>query len=198
MRQHATARITQALQGNSALNLEAPRAEAGASKWESELHHSSSSKSAYLSKLANAVSQIKRASDVACLDVSSTAFEPNQAMPAGQHDMSAQDQSNTGMLTQHGSGPQDHAAAAAGQHQPSKTLHSVSEDELVRLMQLLGPGKTCSSRHCGALFYLTLLSIWSLLCSNQQTFTQLGVQILCFLGIGHQLYRTYICVSGTG
>lgn len=158
MRQHATARLTQALQENSALSLEAPQAVAGASRWESKLHHGSSSKSAYLSKLANAVSLIKRAPDVAQFDFPATALELDQAMPAGQHDRSAQDEfpaagaqssKRSDMLRseaqQTGSEPQTHGTSA-GQRRPSQALQPVSEDELLRLMRLLS-GKPGGSRH---------------------------------------------------
>ena len=159
MRQHATARLSQALQDNSALKLEAARAEAGASRWESELHHGSSSKSAYLSKLANAVSQIKRSSDLAHFDLPATAFEPDQATPDGQHDRSAQDKSLTGAQSSKSSGtpgneaqqrlePQTYASPSAGQRRPLEALQPVSEDELLRLMRLLS-GETCDlKQHC--------------------------------------------------
>lgn len=160
MRQHATARLTQALQDNSALSLEAPRAEAGASKWESELHHGSSNKSAYLSKLANAVSQIRAAPDVAHFGLPARAFEPDHAMPAGQHDRPAQDEfpaagaqsSKSSDIVrseaqQTGSEPQIQAGTSAAQRQPSQALQPVSEDELLRLMRRLS-GKTCGRCRC--------------------------------------------------
>lgn len=153
MRQHATARISQALVGNSALNFDTPRAEeedeeeasaeAGASRWESRIYQGSSSKSAYLSKLANAVSQIKRASNLSQLDLPSTLPEPNQARQLGktaQNVSQTRDQSSQCAempdKTQQDD-PQAHAGTFAGQHQSAKTSTACHENELQSLMHLL-------------------------------------------------------------
>ena len=160
MRQHATARISQALRDNSTLDLERPRAEAGAARWESETYKGSSSKSAYLSKLANTVSQIKRASDLVHLNVPPSAFEPDQGRQYGEAAQDApvtgaQEGKGVGMLTepQQRHDPQTAAVTAARQHQPS--LQPVTENELQRLMQLLS-GKECSSNHDDLMLYLPL------------------------------------------
>ncbi len=79
MRKHAADRITKALTDNSELKLESSQAESGACTWESDIFQGSNSKSAYLSKLSNAVSQIKRAPDLAQLGLPVTAWEPDQA-----------------------------------------------------------------------------------------------------------------------
>lgn len=65
MRQHARTRLVQALQSNPQLGLEPAQQDAGGKTWEASLFQTSSSKSAYLSKLSNAVSQIKRAATLA-------------------------------------------------------------------------------------------------------------------------------------
>ena len=150
--------MSQALRDNSALNFERPQgeeeddeeasAEAGASRWESGIYQASSSKSAYLSKLANAVSQIKRASGLAQLDFPSTASEPNQARQLGRiaQDMSqtrTQSRQDAEMLDKtRQPDPQAHAGTSAGQHQPASALQPVSENELKRLMRLLS-GNIC-------------------------------------------------------
>ena len=86
MRQHASQRVTKALQANSSLGLESTQAEAetGASRWESDIFSSSNSKSAYLSKLSNAVSQIRRATDLAQLELPAAAWVPDQATAAAR------------------------------------------------------------------------------------------------------------------
>ena len=150
MRQHARARISHALQDNPALDLEAPQAgeedqetgaEAAASRWECAIYHGSGSKSAYLSKLSNAISQIKRALDFAQLGIPSTASEPNLAR---QHDTPAQDVSVAKAEPRQGADTvgkaqqrHDPEAHSAGQDQQLSALQSVSEDELKRLMGLL-------------------------------------------------------------
>lgn len=69
MRQHAQTRLLQALQkSNAQLGLETSQQQSGATTWEGSLFQASNSKSAYLSKLANAVAQIKRATSLAELD----------------------------------------------------------------------------------------------------------------------------------
>ena len=163
MRQHATARISQALRDNSALKFDRPQgeeeeegggdeeasAEAGAFRWESGIYQGSSSKSAYLSKLANAVSQIKRAPDLAQLNFPSTALVNgvNQARQLGK---TAQAVSQTQLQSIQGAEvldktrqhyPEAHAGTSAGRHQPTGALQPVSENELQRLMHLLS-GKT--------------------------------------------------------
>ena len=151
--------MSQALRDNSALKFERPQAEeeersdeeasveAGASRWEAGIYLGSSSKSAYLSKLANAVSQIKRASDCTQLDFPSTASEPTQARQLGKP---AQAESRTKLQSSHGAEmldktrPHDrqaHAGTSAEQHRSASALLPVSENELQRLMQLLS-GKT--------------------------------------------------------
>lgn len=150
MKQHARARISHALQDNPALE-QGPQAgeedqeaaaEAAASRWECGIFQSSSSKSAYLSKLSNAISQIKRASEFAQLGVPSTASEPSLAW---QHDRSAQDVSVTKAEARQGADKvlgrteqqHDPEAHPAGRDQQSSALQSVSEGELKRLMGLL-------------------------------------------------------------
>ena len=156
MRQHATTRISHALRDNSALGFKRPQAEeeeedakeagadAAAFRWESGIYQGSSSKSAYLSKLANAVAQIKQASDLAQLDLPSTASEPKQARQLGKTALavsqtSTQSSQGAGMLdkTQQQHGPEAHVGTCAGQHQPASAPQSVSENELQRLMHLL-------------------------------------------------------------
>lgn len=68
MRQHAQARLAQALQSNTQLDLDASQQQAGAETWEASLFQSSNSKSAYLSKLSNAAAEIKRAEKLAEVD----------------------------------------------------------------------------------------------------------------------------------
>lgn len=79
MRKHAADRLTRALTDNYELNLEGSHAESGACRWESDIFQGSNSKSAYLSKLSNAVSQIKRAPVLAQLGVPATFWVPDQA-----------------------------------------------------------------------------------------------------------------------
>lgn len=68
MRQHAQIRLTQAMQSNTHLVLNTVQQHAGCHSWEASLFQRSNSKSAYLSKLSNAVSQIKRAVHRADID----------------------------------------------------------------------------------------------------------------------------------
>lgn len=84
MRQHAQARLAQALQSNTKLELDASRHQAGAKTWEASLFQSSNSKSAYLSKLSNAVSEIKRAEKLAELEGSHVRWTatPDKSSPA--------------------------------------------------------------------------------------------------------------------
>ena len=157
MRRHAASRISQALQDNSALNLAALQAESAASTWESDIFRVSNSKSAYLSKLANAVSQIKNASNLAHLDVPATAFEPDQSTPpsalSSQHlkpgsAVSATAAKGASTLGTHpqANALQRHAAASAGQQQTSDALQPIGETELRRLMQTIsGKSFSCMS-----------------------------------------------------
>ena len=157
MRQHATTRISQALRDNSALSYKRPQAaeeeeedeeagaEAAAFRWESGIYQGSSSKSAYLSKLANAVAQIKRASDLAQLDIPTAASEHTQARQLGN---TAQDVLQTRTQSSQGAGILDKTQQQRNQEadagtpaQPASAPQPVSENELQRLMHLLS-GKT--------------------------------------------------------
>ena len=162
MRQHAACRISHALQHNSALTLDALQAESAASTWESDIFHASNSKSAYLSKLANAVSQVKKASTLAHVDAPANAFEPDQSKPpsarSSQHPksscaVSATAATDASTLSRHlqADDLQTHAIASAGPKQNSDALQPIGEHELRRLMQTIsGPRCSCISKWAAA------------------------------------------------
>lgn len=83
-RDNARTRLVQALQSNAQLQLTAAQQESGAGRWEDALFRSSKSKSAYLSKLANASSQIKRATATTQLELPSTPTG-QKLQPGGDH-----------------------------------------------------------------------------------------------------------------
>ena len=156
MRDHASTRLSTALSGNSALSLEGTQAESAAASWESAIFQSSGSKSAYLSKLANTVSQIKRASDVMQLDALHLAFQPAQATTPALPTQQARSQSgaspNRIEIVKGEPTPDRHwqkksmqkqLAQADAQQQDVSELQPVSESELSRLMQLVS-GKRCA------------------------------------------------------
>ena len=145
MRKHATDRLASTIAHNSALDLESGQAESGACRWESDIFQGSNSKSAYLSKLSNAVSQIKRASELAQLGVPATAWvQDHQATSSGQevaggihspHQPTPMSQNNTSP-----------SGVRSCQNQPS-TQQAVGEKKLRQLMQELNNASgTCLLR----------------------------------------------------
>ncbi len=147
MRQHASDRLAKALTDNCELNLESPRAESGGSRWEYDIHQSSNSKSAYLSKLANAVSQIKRVSDLAQLGLPASTWIPHAPAAAtstgqvlaGQTHLPHQP--STSPPLQHGEGSLS-AATPSPQNGSvrfivSSPLQPISVSKLRQLMQKL-------------------------------------------------------------
>ena len=144
MRKHATDRLASALAHNSALDLEKTQAESGACRWESDIFQGSNSKSAYLSKLSNAVSQIKRASELAQLGVPATAWVPDhQATSSGQN------------VAERGHSPDQPTPTSQNNASPLgvrscqnqlSSQQAVSEQELRQLMQELDNASgTCLS-----------------------------------------------------
>ncbi len=134
MRKHAADRITKALTGNSELNLESSQAESGACRWESDIFQGSNSKSAYLSKLSNAVSQIKRAPGLAQLGLPATAWVPDQATSSACPELAGRMQS----ITEPSANDTRDAAVvfltSDNQDEPS-SAQPVSEDKLRQMMQ---------------------------------------------------------------
>lgn len=134
MRKHAADKVTKALTANSELNLESSQAESGAYKWESDIFQGSKSKSAYLSKLSHAVSQIKRAPDLAQLGLPATVWVPDQATSSACPDLAGEMESIT-----EPSAEDAHNAAllllkSDNQHEPS-SAQLVSESRLRQMMQ---------------------------------------------------------------
>ncbi len=145
MRKHAADRLTKALTDNSELNLESSQAESGACRWESDIFQGSNSKSAYLSKLSNSVSQIKRAPDLAQLGVPATVWVPDQATSSACPDItermhslnepSVEDARNAALLL----------LTSDSQHEQS-SAQPVSESKLRQMMQDLEDASGTVSR----------------------------------------------------
>ena len=157
MRKHAADKVTKALTANSELNLESSQAESGAYKWESDIFQGSKSKSAYLSKLSHAVSQIKRAPDLAQLGLPATVWVPDQATSSACPDLAGEMESIT-----EPSAEDAHNAAllllkSDNQHEPS-SAQLVSESRLRQMMQDLEDASGTVSR----------IDLWKLLESIQK------------------------------
>ncbi|DBA86973.1 TPA: hypothetical protein ACH3X2_14259 [Trebouxia sp. C0005] len=134
MRKHAADRITKALTDNSELNLETSQAESGACRWERHIFEGSNSKSAYLSKLSNAVSQIKRAPDLAQLGLPATAWVPDQATPPACPDMAERMQSTNEPSVEDARNAALLLLTSDNQHEPS-SAQPMSEGKLRQMMQ---------------------------------------------------------------
>jgi hypothetical protein len=134
MRKHAADRITKALTDNSELNLESSQAESGACRWESDIFQSSNSKSAYLSKLSNAVSQIKRASDLAQLGLPATVWVPDQATSSASPHMPGRMQS-TNEPSAEDAGDAALLLLTSDPQNQSSLAQPVSESKLRQMMQ---------------------------------------------------------------
>ncbi|KAL0036435.1 hypothetical protein WJX77_007708 [Trebouxia sp. C0004] len=134
MRRHAADRITKALTDNSELNLESSQAESGACRWECDIFQGSNSKSAYLSKLSNAVLQIKRAPDLAQLGLSATVWVPDQATLSPCPSMGGRTQSVNESYAEHASNAARLLMTSDSQHQ-SFSAQPVNESKLRQMMQ---------------------------------------------------------------
>ncbi|KAA6420895.1 MAG: ATP-dependent DNA helicase Q-like 3-like [Trebouxia sp. A1-2] len=145
MRKHAADRITKALTDNSELNLETSQAESGACRWERHIFEGSNSKSAYLSKLSNAVSQIKRAPDLAQLGLPATAWVPDQATPPACPDMAERMQSTNEPSVEDARNAALLLLTSDNQHEPS-SAQPMSEGKLRQMMQDLEDASGATSR----------------------------------------------------
>ncbi len=145
MRKHAADRITKALTDNSELNLESSQAESGACKWESDIFLGSNSKSAYLSKLSNAVSQIKRAPDLAQLGLPVTAWVPDQATSFACRELAGKMESITEPSAKDARDAALLLLTSDDQHEPS-SAQPVSESKLRQMMQDLEDASGTVSR----------------------------------------------------
>lgn len=140
MRKHATDRLASTLAQNSALDLESGQAESGACRWESDIFQGSNSKSAYLSKLSNAVSQIKRASELEQLGVPTTAWVlDHQAIPpaASGQEVAGRECSPHQRIPTSQNNASPSGVTTCLPSQPSSSQQAVSEKKLRQLMQEL-------------------------------------------------------------
>ena len=145
MRKHAADRITKALTDNSELNLESSRAEFRACRWESDIFQGSSSKSAYLSKLSNAVSQIKRVPDLAQLGLPAAFWVPDQATSFASPHMAGRMQSINEPSAEDARDAALLLVTSDPRHQ-SSSAQPVSESKLREMMQDLEDASGTISR----------------------------------------------------